>query len=193
MPLVTTSMGGNQTVTTPSSSSGPAGVVLTDNFIALANAMFAQVGMVFDFAGPTAPTGYLLCNGSEVSQATYAELFAIIGSTYGTPVNPSNFVLPDLRARITQGVNPSAIGTGDTERFATALADTGGESRHTQTIAELPDHVHPNSTPSSTVNVTPSGSTPVFSGALGDSGQQGSGESFNLLQPYLTLNKIIKY
>ena len=41
-------------------------------------------GGVMDFAGLTAPMGWLLCDGSTVSRTTYANLFAAISTTYNT-------------------------------------------------------------------------------------------------------------
>lgn len=46
-------------------------------------------GTVFSFAGSTAPSGWLLCDGSEYSQTTYASLFSVLGSTYNTQINPT--------------------------------------------------------------------------------------------------------
>jgi hypothetical protein len=42
----------------------------------------------------TAPSGYLRCNGQEVPQALYPNLFSVIGNNFGVPINPGNFVLP---------------------------------------------------------------------------------------------------
>ena len=51
-------------------------------------------GMIKPFAGTTVPTGYLLCDGSAVSRTTYANLFAAIGTTYGTGDGSTTFNLP---------------------------------------------------------------------------------------------------
>ena len=60
-------------------------------------------GMLFPFAGASAPTGYLLCHGQAVSRTTYADLFTAIGTTYGTGDGSSTFNLPDLRGRVIAG------------------------------------------------------------------------------------------
>ena len=69
---------------------------LNDNFY-----RFNPTGTVLTFAGSTLPTGYLFCNGAEVSQTTYADLFAVIGNTYSanrvTSPSAGNFFLPDMR------------------------------------------------------------------------------------------------
>ena len=54
-------------------------------------------GMIVPYGGSTAPAGFLLCDGSLVSTATYANLFAIIGYSYGG--SGGTFKLPDLRGR----------------------------------------------------------------------------------------------
>lgn len=46
--------------------------------------------------GAPAPARATLCDGSEVSKTTYAGLYAVIGDTYGTPEDASNFVLPTV-------------------------------------------------------------------------------------------------
>ncbi|KUJ04957.1 hypothetical protein AR275_20270 [Stenotrophomonas maltophilia] len=53
-------------------------------------------GMVAHFPTATPPDGWLRCNGADVSRTTYAALFAVIGTTFGTS-NGSTFRLPDLR------------------------------------------------------------------------------------------------
>lgn len=40
-------------------------------------------GKIEWFAFNTPPDGYLVCNGAEISRETYADLFAVIGTTFG--------------------------------------------------------------------------------------------------------------
>lgn len=56
-------------------------------------------GVILAFAGTTAPTGYLLCDGSEKLKTDYPALADICGSLYGTASDGDHFVLPDLRGR----------------------------------------------------------------------------------------------
>lgn len=83
------------------------------------------VGCVMPYVGTSAPSGYLLCDGSFVSQTTYADLFAIAGHAYngGTDPGDNTFKLPDLRQRFPLGKATS--GTGST------LGGTGGTIDHT--------------------------------------------------------------
>src|SRR5437868_12504805 len=48
-------------------------------------------GTLLPYAGATAPTGYLLCNGAAVSRITYAVLYAVIGTTYGVGDGATTF------------------------------------------------------------------------------------------------------
>jgi len=60
-------------------------------------------GAVMAFAMNSAPSGWLKCNGDEVSRTTYAALFAAIGTTFGTGDGSTNFNLPDLRGEFIRG------------------------------------------------------------------------------------------
>ena len=61
------------------------------------------------FAFNTAPDGYLVCNGAEVSRETYADLFAVIGTTFGEGDGSTTFALPNLRDKFAQG--SATVGT----------------------------------------------------------------------------------
>ena len=61
------------------------------------------VGVVQAFAGTTVPDGWLLCDGSAVSRTTYADLYAVIGDTYGDGDGSTTFNLPDLTDKFVQG------------------------------------------------------------------------------------------
>lgn len=54
----------------------------------------APIGAIIPFGGDTAPTGYLLCDGSAVSRTTYADLFAVIGTKFGPGDGSTTFNLP---------------------------------------------------------------------------------------------------
>jgi microcystin-dependent protein len=88
-------------------------------------------GSILAWGGSTAPTDYLLCNGSAVSRTTYADLFAITGTAFGVGNGTTTFNLPDLRGRFPLG--KAASGTGST------LGGTGGTIDHVHTG---PSHTH---------------------------------------------------
>lgn len=120
------------------------------------------VGAIMPYAGTFIPFGYLLCDGSEVGQKRFPDLYDVIGNTYGTP-NPSNietFVLPDLRGRFALGrdnmdnnlfvTNITGqfvdAGGGNIDRVPDANADNlGGSSGQPSVVLDklnLPQHEH---------------------------------------------------
>ena len=65
--------------------------------------LFMPVGSIQAFAGNTAPSGYLDCDGSAVSRTTYIDLFNTIGTTWGIGDGTTTFNLPDLRGAFLRG------------------------------------------------------------------------------------------
>lgn len=69
----------------------------------------APVGTIVAFAGQVleeAATGWLVCNGAELSRTQYNELFAAIGTNFGS-LTPNTFNVPDLRGVFLRGVDPA--------------------------------------------------------------------------------------
>lgn len=174
----------------------------TDTTIDIPSASGSPTGSITMFAGSTAPTGYLICDGSAVSRTTYAGLFTVIGTTYGTGDGSTTFNLPNLKGKVAVGQD-----TGDTA-FDT-LGETGGEKTHTLTIDEMPSHNHSITNPSNAPNAvfhSSVGTNHWFNvqgsgdGAHPDAFQyanptianKGGGGAHNNLQPYIVLNYIIK-
>lgn len=60
-------------------------------------------GTIIHYAGRTVPSGWLICNGANVSRTDYAALFAAIGTTYGSGNGSTTFRLPDLNNRFLEG------------------------------------------------------------------------------------------
>ena len=71
----------------------------------------APAGIIMAFAGSTAPTGFLACDGSAVLRATYATLFAAIGTTWGAGNGSTTFNVPDLRGMFVRGTGTNATGS----------------------------------------------------------------------------------
>lgn len=69
-----------------------------------------MVGAVIAFAGASAPSKWLICNGAAVSRTTYSSLFSIVGETYGAGDSSTTFNLPDLRGRVIAGLDEDATG-----------------------------------------------------------------------------------
>jgi hypothetical protein len=65
------------------------------------------VGTILPYGGASAPDGWLLCNGADISRTTYADLFAVIGTIYGAGNGSSTFNIPDLRGIFLRGAGTS--------------------------------------------------------------------------------------
>jgi microcystin-dependent protein len=163
-------------------------------------------GIINPFAGGSAPAGWLLCDGTAISRTTYADLFAVISTTYGAGDSSTTFNLPNLKGRIPVGLDSSQT------EFNTN-GKTGGAKTHTLTSTEMPQHSHIQDAHSHTTPGTGHSqlATPGYS-HLGGNGSwyfnsmasgtdpttatnqnTGGGGAHNNLQPYLVLNYIIKY
>lgn len=110
-------------------------------------------GSLFPYAGSSAPTGYLLCDGSSVSSTNYLALHAVISNTYGgsayTGGSGLSFNLPDLRGRFPMGAGTgtglNGSGTGapsGTAQTARIRGQWGGEETNLLTTNEMPSHSH---------------------------------------------------
>ena len=77
-------------------------------------------GAILPYGGATAPTGYLMCDGSAVSRTTYSALFAVFGTTYGAGDGSTTFNLPNAKLRF-------LLGSGTNY----PLGATGGQLGHT--------------------------------------------------------------
>lgn len=153
----------------------------------------AIVGEIKAYGGSTAPTGWLLCQGQAVSRSTYATLFSVIGTTYGSGDGSTTFNVPDFRGRV-----PIGSGTGTaTDATAHSLGSTGGAETHTLKINEMPSHNHNTIMRNSGSNAyyepyppfTAAGATSSSPAPVQNTG---GGQAHNNLQPFTTINFIIK-
>jgi microcystin-dependent protein len=123
------------TLTLPSSDGNANDVLQSDgsgnlSFAALPTAV--PSGTVHLFATTTAPTGYLECDGSAISRTTYADLFTVIGTTWGAGDGSSTFNLPDLRGEFVRGWD-NGRGVDSGRNFGTAQSDDNREHGHSVT------------------------------------------------------------
>ena len=129
-------------------------------------------GAIIMYGAATAPTGYLKCDGSNVSRSTYADLFTAIGTTYGSGDGSLTFGIPNLQSRFPIGYDGGS---------SYALAGTGGATTDTPTLsgtnagtaiteAQMPSHTH-----DSWGNTWPSGSWTGGTGTTQSSVTQTSG------------------
>ena len=133
------------TLTLPSSDGNANDVLQSDgsgnlSFAALPQAV--PTGSVHMMATTTAPSGYLKCNGAAVSRTTYADLFAIIGTTHGEGDGSSTFNVPDLRGEFVRGWDDGR-GIDSGRSFASSQSDQNKQHNHTATSTVTdPGHNH---------------------------------------------------
>lgn len=168
-------------------------------------------GVISQFAGASAPTGYLLCTGQSLSTTTYAALFSAIGYAYGG--SGASFNVPNLQGRIPVGVGTVTDINSRTAAFTRGA--TGGEIDHKLVTANMPSHSHGGSTGGNyaynTTDIYTSGGSTSFhahtwNGAFvgGDNSYrdktyhahsitaEGGNGYHNNIQPYVVVNYIIK-
>ena len=152
----------------------------------------SPVGSLIMYAGSSAPTGWLLCNGAAISRSTYADLYTAIGTAYGAGDGSSTFTLPDLRGRMPLGLDNMGGASANTVTNAQADALNGkaGTETHALSSAEMPTH-----TIYSSSNMQGIGTTAGQYSLVGSINTTtiGSGTAHNNMPPYLALNYIIKY
>jgi microcystin-dependent protein len=103
-------------------------------------------GSIIVYAGSSAPTGFLFCDGSAISRTTYATLFGVLSTTYGAGDSSSTFNIPDIRGRVIAGKEASAslLTSALGGLNGNTLGNTGGVQGVTLTSAQsgLPAHNH---------------------------------------------------
>ena len=123
------------------------GTIVLADLAASLQAFLVPVGTINAYAGTAAPTGWLLCNGTAFSSATYPSLYAVLNNVATTP---------DMRGLFPIGKTASSTGS--------TLLGTGGSN----TIAEanLPSHSHASTAvlTSGTVTITDPGHTHTVNG-----------------------------
>ena len=185
---------------------------------AIPNGSGVSIGTIVPFGGTSAPTGFLVCDGSAISRTTYADLFSALGTTYGVGDGSTTFNLPDLRGRVVAGqddmggssanllTNQTGGLDGDT------LGATGGFETHTLTSAQsgLVGHTHGVSASLEAVTGSGTAETGVDTGNSAFQGANAAdntsminvsisavasadaSEAHNNVQPTIILNYIIK-
>ena len=112
------------------------GLLQMPKSVLLSHVPVIPVGTILPFAGTVVPTGYLLCDGSEVLISEYSTLYSKILFTYKDRTllkGASTFALPDLRGRFPLGADnmnngttvPSSDGSGN---LITTTTDLNGNA-----------------------------------------------------------------
>lgn len=164
-----------------------------------------NTGIIVPWSDASIPSGFLECDGSAVSRSTYADLFAVVGTTYGVGDGSTTFNLPDLQGACCQNTSPTKA-HGSSGGAAT-VASTGNVSvslaNYTLTTSDLAAHTHPfnagGSSPGFPMGYVNLASSITTGGNTGGSGAHGHnatgsfvGDATSVLQPYITLVYIIK-
>ena len=119
----------------------------------------SEVGAIKPWGKATAPDGYLLCNGGAVSRTTYADLFAVISTTYGAGDGSTTFNVPNLQGKMPQGYDGNTYnlaGTGGANTVTVSVTNnqaatnatnqsvtiTGSIDNTSLTTAQIASHSH---------------------------------------------------
>ena len=178
--------------------------------------IYNPIGEITMWATSTAPTGWLIADGSAISRSTYSDLWGVLGTSYGAGDGSTTFNLPNLKGRV-----PVGRDAGQTE--FSDMGETGGSKTHTLTSAEMPSHTHiqdahthtqdahmhkvsdnktlvNSGTQFPTVNYNGTGeasntasTTAVNQNTTATNQNTGGGTAHNNLQPYIALNYIIRF
>lgn len=141
-------------------------------------------GSVIDFAGSSAPAGWLFADGSEISRTTFSELFAVISTVYGPGNGSTTFNLPDLRGRVSVGLHAGqsefdSLGETGGTKDAVVVSHTHVQNSHGHTQSShshtVNSHAHGTSSSSGSVHThgfTTAAATHSHSTAGGDFGNR---------------------
>jgi len=167
-----------------------------DKFMSYASGM--PLASITAYAGGTAPPGWLKCDGSTVSRTTYADLFAIIGTTFGAGDNSTTFGLPDLRNEFVRGRPDSrAIGNKQAASFAShahAINDPShthnqhSHSHHFNLTTGVEDVTHTHNGVTDTFNGAHSHTGTTLEGGRHQHAYTAPGGTYNLSLDDITLN-----
>jgi len=140
------------------------------------------IGGCIPYGGAGAPSGFVLCDGAAISRAAFANLFAIIGTAYGVGDGSTTFNVPDMRT--SNSFARGAINDG-------GRGTTGGAASITQTIAQMPAHLH-SVDGSSTLGAGANFAVGDVFAATRDTNSTGGGASMENQPPFVDFNWIIK-
>jgi len=197
----TTSLAGTATALTVTPSTDSSTKIATTAFVQGALASAAITGTINMWPTSSAPSGYLLCNGSAISRTTYAALFAIVGTTFGSGDGLTTFNLPNYADRMPIGVGSTAASVGATGGSATTTIVANNLPAHTHPVTD-PGHNHTyahaynaapqsgSSTPCFTSTYTDNTSTATTGITVGNNSTTNS--AMNTISPYLGIYFIIK-
>ena len=93
-------------------------------------------GTIQSHAASSAPSGWLICDGSAISRTTYSDLYSIVGTTWGSGDGSTTFAIPDLRGWFMRGLNGGSGNDPD------AASRSGGDNVGSSQGYQLSAHTH---------------------------------------------------
>jgi len=126
------------------------------------------IGSITAYTLATSPPGWLICDGSQVSRAAYAALFAVIGVTFGPGDSSTTFTLPNYQGAFLRGTGTSGSYSGPSLNVSQAHA-TQTHSHTASSVVTDPGHAHSQKTNNDDFNNSGGntylgGSNPSFGG-----------------------------
>lgn len=124
----------------------------------------APVGSIQAYGGATAPWGWLLCQGQAISRTTYAELFNVIGTSFGEGDGSTTFNIPDMRESVPKGAGLTGYTVGshlDTDGLTVGefIDDRLQDHQHSITLAGASSHIGNSASDGSYQNYKTGGAT----------------------------------
>ena len=172
---------------------------------------------IVPWSSASVPTGFLECNGQAVSRSTYADLFAIVSTTYGAGDGSSTFLVPDLQDNVPVGKsnNKALASSGGANTVSSTGNVAGSTANATLSTAQLASHSHasnaysslypqnhqngisPIANPNSRIVPNTFGQNFLQNTGSGSGHQHNmsanfAGDATSVVQPYLTIIYVIK-
>jgi len=149
-----------------------------DNVTADIQPQLTPAGTIITFGGTTAPTGYLECNGQQVLQSDYPDLYAAIGLTWNTGPTGSYFELPDLRGAFLRGAGTHGISANNMANGSDFAGPSVGDFENDQFQGHKHDFTGSNGSSTGSTSSKPPFSnntgTETLSSALGNPSSDGT-------------------
>lgn len=164
-------------------SSGYPGLILYRAQDGVTRTLGIPTGVIQPFGGTSTLPGTYFCTGGAFSRSADAALFSVLGTVWGSGDGSTTFNVPDM-----QGFVP--VGKSGGGMF-TILAATTGETAHTLTIAEMPQHTHTVAIFGSTAAGSNPGSGATQAGQTNNTSAVGGDGSHNNVQPSRVVNFLV--
>ncbi|MEY9362296.1 microcystin-dependent protein [Bradyrhizobium yuanmingense] len=194
------------------------GVFYLHNFFG--NPYLIPIGGSIDFWGSTSPnSSFVLPYGQAISRTTYATLFSLLGTTYGSGDGSSTFNIPDLRGRVVAGKDDMGGSAASrlTNSFITGpttLGGTGGSQSRQLATENLPPYTPAGTITNGAISISHNAKAGASSSGGGGfsvggdaaatitasqaastftgTAQGGTNTGFGILQPTIIANKLLR-